>query len=116
MGTIRFAGAHPYGSEQDFHNAKDRHRIAVGSKFDWDGIGTRYCWRVDSARPLAKPVPVGSTGQTGFGARSFSVVFAMTAAQHGIVDDPPEAKGVAMKPGSASTSGCPDGAAAARLF
>ena len=62
VGTVRFAGAHPYGSVEDFQNARDRHRIAVGSKFDWDGSGARYGWRVGSVRALAKPVPVESTG------------------------------------------------------
>ncbi len=47
---------------EDFQNARDRHRIAVGSKFDWDGSGARFGWRVGSVRALAKPVPVESTG------------------------------------------------------
>ena len=80
VGTVRFKGAHPYGSVEDFQNARDRHRIAVGSKFDWDGSGARYGWRVGSVRALDKPVPIGSTGPRGIGARSFSVVFATAAA------------------------------------
>ena len=79
VGTVRFAGAHPYGSKRAFDDARDRHCIAVGSKFDWDGSGALYGWRVGNVRALAEPVPVGSTGQTGFGARSFSVDFATTA-------------------------------------
>ncbi len=110
VGTVRFASAHPYGSEQVFHNARDSHRIAVGSKFDWDGSGARYGWRVGQARALAKPVPVGSTGRTGFGARSFAVVFATTAAQHDPGHGSPEAKGVPTKSGTAILRGCPDGA------
>ena len=110
VGTVRFAGLHRYGSVEDFQNARDRHRIAVGSKFDWDGSGARYGWRVGSVRALAKPVPIGSTGQIGIGARSFSVVFATAAAQHGPGDGSPEAKSVPMKPDIASPRLCPDGA------
>jgi hypothetical protein len=71
VGTVRSVSAYPFGSKQAFHDARDSHRIAVGSKFDWDGSGALYGWRVGSVRALAKAVPVGSTGQTGFGARSF---------------------------------------------
>ena len=76
VGTISFASAFQYDSKQIFQEARDSHRIAVGSKFDWDGGGARYGWRVDKVRSLVTPVPVGTTGQTGFGEREFSVVFA----------------------------------------
>jgi len=56
-----------------FRSAEDRHRIAEGSGYDWNGEGACYGWRVGAVRALRKPVPVGSTGQTGFGARSFEV-------------------------------------------
>ena len=62
-----------------FHLARDRHRIAEGSTYDWDGKGARHAWRVGSVRALRKPVPVGSTGMTGFGARSFEVTFASSS-------------------------------------
>ncbi len=99
VGTVRFAGAHPYGSKRAFDDARDRHRIAFGSKFDWDGSVALYGWRVGNVRALAEPVPVGSTGQTGFGARSFSVDFATTASQHDPGDSMPEAKDVPRKSG-----------------
>ena len=62
-----------------FHSARDRHRIAEGSNYDWDGQGVRYGWRVGSVRALTKAVPVGATGMTGFGARSFEVTFASSS-------------------------------------
>ena len=76
VGTIRFACSQPYYDKQTFHEARCRHRIKAGSQFDWDDHHPIYGWRVDSVRALTVPIPVGRTGQTGFGARGFSVVFA----------------------------------------
>ena len=82
------AGAHSYGSKQAFDDARDRHRIAVGSKHDWDGSGSVYGWRVGDVRALREPVPVGSTGQVCFAERSFSVCFATTDSQHDLLTPP----------------------------
>jgi hypothetical protein len=76
VGTIRFACSQPYFDKQAFHEARCRHRIKAGSKFDWDDHHPIYGWRVDSVRALTVPIPIGRTGQTGFSARGFSVVFA----------------------------------------
>ena len=81
VGTISFASAQRYSNKQAFHEARDRHRIKVGSKFDWDGNSALYGWRVGRVRALAEPIPIGRTGQTGFSPRGFSVVFATTTAQ-----------------------------------
>ena len=89
VGTISFASAQLYSDKQAFHEARDRHRIKADSKFDWDDSGAIYGWRVGRVRALAEPIPVGTTGQTGFGARSFSVVFAATAAQRDPSDNVP---------------------------
>jgi len=105
VGTIRFASAQPDSNKQAFHKARDRHRIKVGSKLDWDGNRAIYGWRVGSV-----PIPVGTTGQTSFGARSFSVVFATTAAQHDPSDNVRAGKDDLRKSVIASRRGCPDGA------
>ena len=76
VGTIRFACSQPYYDKQAFHEARCRHRIKAGSLFDWDDHHPIYGWRVDSVRALTVPINVGRTGQTGFEARGFSVVFA----------------------------------------
>ena len=88
VGTVRFAGAHSYGSKKAFDDARVRHRIAVGSKHDWDGSGSVYGWRVGTVRALREPVPVGSTGQVCFAERSFSVCFATTDSQHDLLTPP----------------------------
>ena len=76
VGTVSFSKSCLYRDQQAFHDAKDRHRIAIGSQKDWDGTRERYWWRVGKVRSLATPVPVQRTGQTGFSERSYSVVFA----------------------------------------
>ena len=57
VGTISFASAQLYSDKQAFHEARDRHRIKAGSKFDWDGsvMGRLYGWRVGRVRALAEP-------------------------------------------------------------
>jgi len=110
VGTIRFASVQPYSNKQAFHEARDRHRIKVGPKFDWDGSGAVYGWRVGMVRALAEPIPVGTTGQTGFGVRSFSVVFVTTAAQRAPGDNVRAGEDDLRKSVVASPRGCPDGA------
>ena len=85
VGTVSFDSAHLYDSWSAFHSARDRHRIAEGSNYDWDGKEVCYGWRVGSVRALRQPVPIGSTGMTGFAPRSFQVAFASssTTPQHG---------------------------------
>ena len=61
VGTVSFAGAELYGSKETFQDARDSHRIAAGSRFDWDGSGVRYGWRVGKVRELAHPVSVATT-------------------------------------------------------
>ena len=57
------------------HNGiSDLHRIAAGSKFDWDSTGAVYGWRVGKVRALVTPQPV-KTGQTNLGLCAFSVAF-----------------------------------------
>ena len=75
VGTVSFSKSCLYRDQQAFHDAKHRHRIAIGSKKDWDGIREKYRWLVGKVRSLATPVPV-ETGQTGFDKRPYSVVFA----------------------------------------
>ena len=48
----------------------------AGAPHDWDGRGVRYAWSIARVRRLARPVLLESTGQTGFGPRSFEVFFA----------------------------------------
>ena len=100
VGTVSFSQSCSYRDQQAFHDAKDRHRIATGSQKDWDGTGKRYGWRVGKVRSLTTPVPVQSTGQTGLGECSHSVVFAApTGDDHN--DWRPSAK--------EGSRGCPDG-------
>ena len=80
VGTVRFDDATSYPSTEAFRVASEQHRIALGSKFDWDGKGSRFGWKVDRVRALVGPVPVESTGVTGFGPRSFTVGFTQAAA------------------------------------
>ncbi len=76
VGTVVFSRATAYTGLTDFNEARALHRIAPGAKHDWDGSGQRFAWHIERVRPLAQPVQVESTGQTGFGPRPFSVVFA----------------------------------------
>ncbi len=75
VGTITFSQSAPYAGLPEFRADAAAHRIKAGGAFDWDGNGEMHAWRVASVRPLAHPVPVGSTGQAGFGPRSFDVTF-----------------------------------------
>ena len=74
VGAISFAAARQYASEQTFDKARLLHRIAPGSKFDWDSTGAVYGWRVGKVRALVTPQPV-STGILGLGECAFSVAF-----------------------------------------
>ncbi len=80
VGTVVFSHSSAYSSLSEFGAARDRHRIAEDSQHDWDGRGARYAWHVARVRSLSHPVEVASTGQTGFGPRSFSVSFENCAA------------------------------------
>ena len=75
VGTITFSHSEPYESRAAFRADAAAHRIQEDGPRDWDGTGERHAWRVASVRPLTVPVPVASTGQTGFGPRSFDVSF-----------------------------------------
>ena len=104
VGTVSFSGAFPYRNIEDFASARERHRIAIDSKYDWDGSGSRFGWQVARVRKLAKPTAAESTGMTGFGSRSFTVEFA----------DPDVCDDVGMEVESAevasSARACPEGA------
>ena len=78
VGTVTFSHSDPYESPELFRAEAERHRIRAGSvEYDWSGEGERHAWHISAVRALAWPVPVGSTGQTGFSKpRSFEVVFA----------------------------------------
>ena len=48
-----------------------------------------HAWHVARVQALARPVPVSSTGQTGFGPRRFDVTF--LPSDQGVVERPPSA-------------------------
>ena len=75
VGTVTFASSFPYAGKRAFRSTWDRHRIVEDSKHDWNGQGVLYGWQVGTVRALRTPIPVGSTGMTGFGARTFDVKF-----------------------------------------
>ena len=74
VGTISFADARQYDSRHAFEEARHLHRIAAGSKYDWDGSGAMYGWRVDKVRALVTPQPI-STGIFGLTECTHSVAF-----------------------------------------
>ena len=75
VGTVSFSGAFQYRNIEDFVSARERHGIAIGSKYDWDGSGSRFGWQVARVHKLAKPIGVESKSMTGFSPRSFTVEF-----------------------------------------
>jgi hypothetical protein len=75
VGTVTFSHSEPYETRESFRADEAAHRIRAGGHHDWSGDGEMHAWRVASVRPLASPVLVGSTGQTGFGPRSYDVSF-----------------------------------------
>ncbi len=79
VGTIEFSAETSYPDQAAFRADTPNHRAREGGAYDWKGpaAGPRYAWHVACVRPLVAPVPVGSTGMTGFGRpRSFEVLFA----------------------------------------
>ena len=75
VGTVTFVSSFHYSGTRAFRSTWARHRIAKDSKHDWNGQGVLYGWQVGTVRVLRHPVPVGSTGMTGFSARMFDVQF-----------------------------------------
>ena len=78
VGTVTFSkDTKRYKDQNTFHQARDKHCISEGSeKYDWDGAGVRFGWQVNKVRALTTPMPIASTGQTGFGLRYYPVTFA----------------------------------------
>ena len=74
VGAISFAAARQYDSEQTFKEARHLHRIAPGSKFDWDDTRAVYGWCVGKVRTLVTPQPV-ATGMFGLSKSTLSVAF-----------------------------------------
>ena len=75
IGTVTFASSCPYAGKRKFRATWDTHRIVKNSTHDWNGKGVLYGWQVGTVRALKFPIPVGSTGMTGFGTRIFEVEF-----------------------------------------
>ena len=72
VGTVTFSASEE-GSGERYENPADfradvlNHRIGQGGKFDWQGKGERYGWRISAVRRLAQPVlQPGLKGTTGF--------------------------------------------------
>ena len=81
FGEISSASA--LDDKKAFDSARDRHRIVQGSKYDWDGTGHCYGWKVGAVRALRKPLHIGGDKSlTGFKPRSFDVTFASSASTH----------------------------------
>jgi hypothetical protein len=98
VATITFTSCHRYTSEQQFRDARDRHRVADGSQFEWKP-GVIYGWQVGTVRALAKPEPALSTNRSGFGIRWYPVVFKKANAQLDIEYASSETKGGDNKSG-----------------
>ena len=78
VGTVTFSkDTKRHKDQNSFHQARDKHCIAEGSDKDWDGTGDCFGWQVSKVRALTTPMPIASTGQTGFGRmRYYPVTFA----------------------------------------
>ncbi len=118
VGTVVFSASVPYADRHTFCLDAAAHRINAGGVYDWRGNGEMQAWRVASVRRLAHPVLVGTTGQTGFGPRSFDVIF-LGGSQSLRADAPPmaiatPAGGAALFGGDAARSGDVDGIGARR--
>ena len=68
VGTVTFSGAVRYESLESFRSNRECHLLGQGGKYDWDGKGDMYAWRVSGTRRLVEPVP--QPGQWGVGTRS----------------------------------------------
>ena len=57
-GCVKFCSeAVRYTSLDQWRADEDKHRIAAGSDYDWDGRGAMYGWRVERVMVLREPVP-----------------------------------------------------------
>ena len=57
-GCVKFCReAVRYTSLDQWRADEDKHRIAAGSDYDWDGRGAMYGWRVERVMVLREPVP-----------------------------------------------------------
>ena len=57
-GCVKFCReAVRYTSLDQWRADEDKHRIAAGSDYDWDGSGAMYGWRVERVMVLREPVP-----------------------------------------------------------
>ena len=57
-GCIKFSSESVrYTSLAQWRADEDKHRIAAGSDYDWDGSGAMYGWRVERVMVLREPVP-----------------------------------------------------------
>ena len=67
IGTVTFSRAEQYANIDEFRGDAARHRIRAGCRFDWDGIGKRYVWRVLHTRKILDPIEQpGRKSTTGF--------------------------------------------------
>ena len=77
VGTVIFSQSHQYKDQNTFHQARDKHCIAQGlKKYDWGGTSDCFGWQVSKVKALKTPMPIASTGMTGFGPRYYPVTFA----------------------------------------
>ena len=76
VGTVTFSCSHQYQDQNTFHQARDKHCIAQGSQnYDWDGTSDCFGWQVSKVKALTTPMPIPSTGMTGFGPRYYPVTY-----------------------------------------
>ena len=77
IGTVTFSRAEQYANIDEFRGDAARHRIRAGCRFDWDGTGKRYVWRVLHTRKILDPIEQpGRKSTTGFNRpRAFTVTF-----------------------------------------
>ena len=82
VGTIVFSHAERYKDRADFRANEGEHRIVAGApKYDWDGKGELYAWRISAVRRLTEPIPTTSS-VTGWSVpRDHEITF---AAEHGV--------------------------------
>ena len=71
VGLVTFSHSEPYSDTTSFRRDVDRHRVKAGAAKDWSGEGKMYAWHISSVRRVETPVPVNTTGQTGFSVPRF---------------------------------------------